>query len=517
VAIDDETQYRTDLSYTHGYYYEQAPGLIDFAVLLSGHRPPDRTGGLTYLELGYGQGVTANIHAAACPGVYHGTDFIPDHALNAQALAGASGADAHFLADSFTDLVGRTDLPQFDYVSLHGVWSWVPEADRQAIVDTLRDRLKPGGAVYFGYNCQPGWASEMPLRELLSLHARRIGGDDGRSPESIAAAIDFARALADSGGRYFTNHPGTIKLLDKISSHDRRYLAHDYFNRVWSPTYFADLATRLNAADLQYAGPARLAQRIDSLQLTPAQRAVIDSIGDPILRETARDYATDRAFRADLFTRRGERISEQEQTERLMATRLVLIVRGDEVPLEIEPALGVVSLDRAIYRPVILALGANGGSPKSIGELLARPEIAALPPGKLLEALVVLTGINHAHPVQTDEQIAIAQPRCEALNQALRERARTSGDIRYLASPVIGAGVRVGRFEQLFLSARRRGLETPADWARDVHATLAANGETAAKNGKPLQLSAEAVPELTKLAKHFAVSRLAVLEQLEVA
>jgi len=515
--MDGEPQYRSDLGYTHGYYYEQSPGLIDFAVLLSGRRPPDRTPGMSYLELGYGQGLSANIHAAACPGVYYGTDFIGEHAANAQALTTASGADATFLADSFADLARRTDLPPFDYVTLHGIWSWVPDADRQAIVAILRERLKPGGVVYFGYNCQPGWASDMPVRELLALHAGRVGGDDGRSPASVDAAVNFASALAESGARYFTANPGALKLLDRIRQQDRRYLAHDYFNRVWSPTYFADLAEQLTGANLTYAGPVRIVQRIDSLQLNAQQQALLGGIADPILRETARDYATNRAFRADLFTRRGEPISSEEQTRLLMATRLTLMVRGDDIPLEIEPVIGPVSLDRTLYRPVILALGADGGTPKSIGELLSRPEIAPLPPAKVLEALVVLVAMNNAHPVQSDDQIALARPRCEALNEALRERAKTGGDIRFLASPVIGAGVAVGRFQQLFLAARRKGLETPADWARDVHATLVSNGQAVVLNGKALKLSAEAIPELTKLAKHFAVSRLAVLEALEVA
>jgi hypothetical protein len=36
-----------------------------------------------YLELGFGQGLTLNIHAAACPGEFWATDFNPVHASNA--------------------------------------------------------------------------------------------------------------------------------------------------------------------------------------------------------------------------------------------------------------------------------------------------------------------------------------------------------------------------------------------------------------------------------------------------
>jgi len=514
--MDDDAQYRSDLGYTHGYHRELAPGLIDFAILLSGYCPPERTG-MNYLDLGYGQGLTVNIHAAACPGAYYGTDFIQEHAANAQDLARASGADAHFEVDGFTDYAKRPDLPKFDYVVMHGIWSWVPEADRQAIVTILRERMNTAGVVYLGYNCQPGWAAEMPLRELLARHGRRVGGDGGRSPESVDAAIDFAGALVEVGARYFTDNPTATKRLEGVARHDRRYLAHDYFNLVWTPCYFADLAERLEAASLRYAGPARVQQRIDSLLFTSEQSALLGSVEDPILRETARDFVSNRSFRSDLFTRREVRLSGEAQTERLLAVRLTLTVRADEIALDIFPMVGPVSLDRAIYEPVIQAMEADGGAPKSIADLLARPQIAALPPGALLEAIAVLVGLKHAHPVQADDDIAAARPRCEALNQVLRDRARKSADVRFLASPVIGAGVGVSRFEQLFLGARRQGLTRPEQWAREAQAALSANGEFITKSGKVLQLSADAIAELTPMAAHFASNRLGLLERLEVA
>lgn len=49
---------------------------------------------MNYLELGYGQGLTFNIQAAAAPSNYFGTDFNPVHAANAQMMARTSGADA---------------------------------------------------------------------------------------------------------------------------------------------------------------------------------------------------------------------------------------------------------------------------------------------------------------------------------------------------------------------------------------------------------------------------------------
>ncbi|MEI9965043.1 MAG: hypothetical protein WDM92_10345 [Caulobacteraceae bacterium] len=84
MSTDWASGYISDLGYTHGYYGELSPALIDFALLLRGYEPPPRAG-MRYLELGFGQGLSINIHAAAAPGEYWGVDVNPMHAANAQA------------------------------------------------------------------------------------------------------------------------------------------------------------------------------------------------------------------------------------------------------------------------------------------------------------------------------------------------------------------------------------------------------------------------------------------------
>lgn len=60
--------YITDLQYTHGFYKELSPTHLRFAALSSGFRThTDIADGMAYCELGCGQGVTANILAAANP------------------------------------------------------------------------------------------------------------------------------------------------------------------------------------------------------------------------------------------------------------------------------------------------------------------------------------------------------------------------------------------------------------------------------------------------------------------
>jgi len=73
------------------YYTELSPQRIKFAFLNAGLSCPEMG---TACELGFGQGMSANIHAAASVTSWHGTDFNPSQAGYAQELAAVSGSGA---------------------------------------------------------------------------------------------------------------------------------------------------------------------------------------------------------------------------------------------------------------------------------------------------------------------------------------------------------------------------------------------------------------------------------------
>lgn len=513
--MDWTAGYVAEIDYTHGYYRELAPGMIDYALLLGGYEPPNRTN-MRYLELGYGQGLSVNIHAAACPGEFWGTDFNPAHAANAQSLAQISQANARFFDDSFGDLIEREDLPDFSYIALHGVWSWVSDENRKAIVEIIRRRLKVGGACYNSYNTLPGWAMAMPLRHIMSLHAETAGSDAQGVVSRIDASITFGKQLAEAGARYFAANAGAKGRLDAIAGQNRHYLAHEYFNRDWTPMYFSDAHEWLNGAKLGYACPAGTLDHMDGFNLTQAQREILNSIPYSVLRETVRDYMVNQQFRRDLYTRGARRLSALERIERLNQLRVCLVVSPEDVANEVETGLGKIALRADIYQPIVEALGADGGSVKRIGDIAESPKVAALQPGALIEALAVLIGSGRAHPAQSDEDAAAAKPRTDRLNAHVIDRSRISGDIGWLASPVLGGGVQVGRFEQMFLGARAKGKRTPKDWAKDAWQTLEKQNQQIIKDGSVLQGAEANLEELTRQAGVMAEKRVAQLQRLGV-
>ena len=108
--------YVSGIDYTHGYYSELSPARLKFAALSAGYDVSASSPGkpFHYLELGYGQGLSVNIHAAATTGRLWAADFNHTHAANAQSLAEASWAELRALDHSFQALVARTGLQVSD-------------------------------------------------------------------------------------------------------------------------------------------------------------------------------------------------------------------------------------------------------------------------------------------------------------------------------------------------------------------------------------------------------------------
>ena len=512
----DASGSRPDVGYTFGYYRELSPGLIDFALTLAGFEPPAREA-MAYLELGFGQGLSANIHAAACPGAYWGEDFNPDHAANAAAWAAASGANASFTGESFAELAARRDLPAFDYIVLHGIWSWVPAEARASVLDIVRGHLKPGGVVYVSYNAQPGWTEILPLRHLMALAAETDAAEGDEVSGAIDEAFAFARSLHQAGAAFFDAVPGAKRRLDAIAGLSRSHLAHDHFNPTWTPMYFSEVAAAFAGADLDYAATASLLDQLDELNLTPEQSVLLASLPDAVRRESVRDFLVYQIFRRDLFMFEPVALTAEVRGDRLARQRIALTVDPDAVVYDVAGVGEDVALTEGLYAPIIQALAAEGGAPRTIAELFGDPAVARLPPMLVLDAITVLIGSGRAHPAQSDADIAAARPACRRLNAHLAERARTSAEVRFLASPVIGAGVRVPRLEQLFLAARAQAGADPALWAAEVDAVFAQQGLGVVRDGRTLETEAETLSELTRLAQEFEARRLPLLIRLGVA
>ena len=206
--------YVTDVNYTFGYYAELNPLRCRLPLLLAGRHAPRIE---TACELGFGQGLSVSIHAAAQPGVaWYGTDFNPSQAAFASEMVRLAGAEARLYDEAFAEFCNRGDLPEFDFIGLHGIWTWISDANRAVLVDFVRRKLRPGGVLYISYNTLPGWSASAPIRHLMKRHADIMGAPGQGIIGQTDAALAFIDQFLGLEPLYAKANPGAAERLKLV-------------------------------------------------------------------------------------------------------------------------------------------------------------------------------------------------------------------------------------------------------------------------------------------------------------
>ena len=503
--------YVADIGYTYGYYLELNPQRVRLAFLNTGLVAPEFG---TACELGFGQGLSANMHAAASVCSWHGTDFNPAQAGFAQELAATSGANAHLYDEAFDEFAKR-DMPEFDYIGLHGIWSWISDENRGVIVDFIRKKLKVGGVLYISYNTLPGWGTFAPMRHLMTEHAEVMGADGVGIVSRIYGALDFTEKLLATNPLFARANPLVNEKITQIKGQNRHYLAHEYFNRDWHPMHFGTMAEWLEPAKLTYACSAHYLDYIDAVNLTTEQQAFLGAIHDPMFKQTVHDFMVNQQFRKDYWVKGARKLTPLEQAQGLRDQRLVMTAHRPDVSLKVTGALVEGNLTEAIYVPVLDLMADH--KVRTIAQIEQAVKEAGITFAQLIQVVLVLCGNGTLNAVQDDTAITKAKKHTDKLNTQLMLKARSSNDITYLASPVTGGGVIVGRFQQLFLLALQQGKKTPEDWAAFVAQILILQGQKIIKEGKPIETPEEQLAELITQANEFVLKQLIILKSLQIA
>jgi SAM-dependent methyltransferase len=491
--------YVSDVEYGRGFYREQSPTLLNLSCLLAGVEPPSLEQGFTYCELGCGQGFTALVLAAANPGSnFIGIDFNPAHIARAEAQARAADLDnIRFIEASFEDLANETGtgLPAFDFVTLHGVYSWVSVANRKAIVAFLARQLKPGGVAYVSYNCMPGWTRALPLQRMLYEFAALV---PDRSDRQIDRAVGLIQELADAGASCIADNPFMEMLTRTSAQGELVYLAHEYLNRNWEPLYHADVARELAKAKLEFVGSAWALDHFAELNFSIEQRALIDRAGPPAMQETVKDMLLNRRFRGDVFVRGARRLDNRQRDSLLRETGLALVVPREEVQYKLKVTVGEAELPEQTYGPIFDALSER---PRTISELLDLPELRGVSRTNPVELAGMLAGAQQVLPVTDAASGYRAEATANRFNRSLaRDVEHEPFNKRLaLASPVLGTGIHAGVIDLAAFDALSAGRGPDVrEVAHRLWKPLASRGEKLLHEGKPVEGEEESLGLLVK-------------------
>ena len=477
--------YFTEDTYTYGYYRDISPFYQQYCLLTHGYDVRITDENTCHCERGDGQGVSVNIHAAAVPGHWVGTDFNPAHTSHANLLCEAAQTDAQLWECSFAEMLERKNMPMFDSISLHGIWSWISQENQAHVVEFIRRYLKPGGIVYNSYNCFPGWAANHPVRELLLLQDKYIRVDSG-SADRVKDAMQFADNVLKANPAYAERNPNLVKWINGLRDKDAHYVAQEYLNRFWTVMYFTEVAEIMQEAKLDYACTTELLDALDGaddLNFTNETKDFLMNIRHPLVREEVRDYYINRQFRKDLYIKGARKLHPREQVRRILGTRYVLQKTGPET-LKCAGYNKTLAIKEEWTRAVVEYLAADNNSPKDFtGFLETHPEISER---ILLIFLRAMVRTETLAPCQPEDMVEKAKWYCDRLNRFICESSMLEEKINYLASPLTGCGIALDRIQQMFLHLLQNGVDREAI-PREVQSILSSQGQNLIKDGEVLQ------------------------------
>ncbi|CAN5872250.1 methyltransferase regulatory domain-containing protein [soil metagenome] len=444
--MDWTAGYTSDVEYTPGFYKELSPHALNFVCVLNGIEPVNLDRPYNYFELGFGRGLTINLLAAANPnGNFYATDFNPAHVAGARALADeANLPNLTLLESNFAELAqgAMADLPQFDFITLHGIYTWVTEENRRHIVDFIDRYLKPGGIVYVSYNAMPGWSASLPLQRLLVDYGTAFLN---RSDFQIAGAVTFAQQLSQAGALYFVANPGAQLRLEQLGSQNPNYLVHEYMHKHWQPLYHADVVREMANAKLNFVASSELGWSYPQLYLSQEKLTLINSMPDPSMRETLKDYCVNTNFRRDVFVRGARKISSARRNEWMRQAGVALAVQRENVTLTMNLPIGQVTCAPTLFGPVCDALAVR---PHTLAELAALPQLRDIPFEDLIQCAALLAASSQAMLYATSSNVSDPSAALR-MNAAIAKNLLYGNEYQALCSPLLGNGMSLDYLELL--------------------------------------------------------------------
>jgi SAM-dependent methyltransferase len=398
------------------------PAWLDHVALLSGFAPPDRNTGFAWCDLGCGQGVTAAILAATHPkATVYGIDVMPQHIDHARRLASDTAIrNATFCASDF-ERAATLDLPLFDYIVSHGVYSWVDEHVRKSWRCFIDRHLKPGGFVYVSYNAMPGRAADIPLQRLLRTLAQTMPGN---SQERLAPAMRIAKELADLKAPALVGSPMASRFNGKGDGKGQSlsYLTHEFMSANWDVPCVTDVRTALAEIGLEPVGSATLIENYDSFVLGRAAREHLAAIGDRNVRELVRDFLINQSFRRDVFVRGGRHLEETERRNRLLDSPYALALPAPQIEFVTSTPAGRLNFDNPASRHIVRALASG---PRYLADITD----SAVDTQDLLANTLTLCAANALWPVEL-EHVPVTN-----INSSIYNRLGGPEEIHWLVLP----------------------------------------------------------------------------------
>lgn len=430
----------TELPLASSYCDQSNPFMAQYLLTSQGFDFPDLNNA-NACQLCIGNGTTITINAAAASTIkWWGNEADNCLFLAAQNLTSGVGVDVNIELANFDEFAKNNNLPQFDFVTINGVWSWISEKERRDILNFLSKHVKAGGVCQVSYLAAPGNTNMGPIVEVL--HRFMADNLPGNMPadEKIVKAAELAVEIGKANPVVLIRVPKLLPdLAAAAAGKDDGEFAKNFLSKHWRCFHLREMAAMFDSIDFGFLSSNLPKDQLVYTQLTDEEAEYIEQYRGTTLYETCRDFLLNREYRSDLFCNGVRQLTASQYVQKYNSLTLMLTADLTDFDYKIKCPGGDKDLDRGLYEPLLVAF--NDYIPHAIGEVRTalkqfNAEIADSDIDMAINTLVSLGMlVPCADPSNITEKLV---EQCNIVNAAVLSDAGMN--IRTLASPVLGFG-----------------------------------------------------------------------------
>ncbi len=147
----------------------------------------------------------------------------------------------------------------FDYIIIHGVFSWILKEKQKALLKFSKEKLSPNGLLYISYNTFPGWYLKLEARDLLLYHLKDLKDKKEIIKKGRELINDFLTELSKS-----KSNKNLLSVFKDLKDMPDWYIFHEFLEVNNEPLYFKDFINLTKEHGFGYLADSDLSTEINS-------------------------------------------------------------------------------------------------------------------------------------------------------------------------------------------------------------------------------------------------------------
>ena len=196
-----------------------------------------------------------------------------------------------------------SEIGTFDYIIAHGVYSWVDDGVKDALLRLIDEHLAEDGIAYISYNTYPGWHTMEEVRQLMMFSNR--DKTQFNHKEKVLHGKTIGSIVGSQILKYDNLKERNSKFLGALRSvmqKDEYYVGHDHLEPNNDPVYFYQFNDHLGAHNLAYLCDADLTlSMVRSFDADIADTLDKLALNDHVAQEQYLDFILDTTFRKSII------------------------------------------------------------------------------------------------------------------------------------------------------------------------------------------------------------------------